>query len=209
MGCFSPIHRVAGLIGLSQVFDSAWVQFVNQQLMYIEKSSAPSGDRNSSDAVAVLEQLLVQSIRLRDLLMNTRWQISSGEFGEIRKMLNDHYKEQLSLIGTLVDRLRILGGAARVFAADFLQRSESCRVIRGPKALTQLLYDLLEAHEAVLAAARPHDSHDDLYSVRDFAVGQVVLTNEQQWEIVNHRVMTSRPQQRILETGACRLNGYE
>lgn len=198
------------MIGLSEVLDSAWVQFVNHQSTCIERSSAPSSDGRWFDILAVLEQLLVQSIRLRDLHMNTRWQISSGgEFGEIRKMLNDHYKEQLSLIGTLVDRLRILGGAARVFAADFLQRGEACRVIRGPRALNQLLYDLLEAHEAVLAAARPHDAHEDLYSVRDFAVGQVVLTNEQQWEIVNDRVMAARPQQRFLETSACRLNGYE
>jgi starvation-inducible DNA-binding protein len=185
------------------------VQFVNQQSRRIEKTTAAVTGGNSFNAVAVLEQLLIQSIRLRDLHMNARWQISGSQFSEIRKMLNDHHKEQLSLIDLLVDRIRILGGAARVFASDFLQRTQFCRVIRGPRALHQLLLDLLEAHEAVLSAAHPHDSNDELHWVRDFAVGQVVLTNEQQWEIINGKVLSAGPQQRFLETDTSRLHGCE
>lgn len=158
---------------------------MNQQSIRIEKSTAAAAGGNSYNTVAVLEQLVIQSIRVHDLHINARWQISDGQFDGIRKMLNDHQKEQLGLIGLLVDRIRILGGAGRVFASDFLQRSQFCRVIRGPRALNQLLRDLVEAHEAVLSAAHPHDSHDDLHRVRDFAVAQVVFTNEQQCETIN------------------------
>jgi outer membrane protein TolC len=59
-----------------------------------------------------------------------------------RKILDDHYKEQLRLIGLLVDRIRTLGGAARVFASDFLQSTQFCRVLRDPRALNKLLRDL-------------------------------------------------------------------
>ena len=173
--------------------------------MRIEKATAATAGGNSFNTISVLEQLLRQSIRLRDLHVNARWQILGSQFTEIRKMLNDHHKEQLGLIDLLVDRIRILGGTARVFASDFLQRTQFCRVIRGPRALNQLLLDLLEAHEAVLSAAHPHESYDDLHRVRDFAVGQVVLTNEQQWEIINGKVRTAGPQQRLLETDTSRL----
>jgi len=101
------------------------LQSVNQQAMRIEKTTAATAGGNSFNTISVLEQLLRQSIRLRDLHVNARWQILGSQFTEIRKMLNDHHKEQLSLIDLLVDRIRILGGAARVFTSDFLQRTTS------------------------------------------------------------------------------------
>jgi DNA-binding ferritin-like protein len=159
--------------------------------MRIEKAAAAAAGGNSFNTVAVLEQLLIQSNRVHELHINARWQIPDGQFSDIRKMLNDHDKEQLSLIGLLVDRIRILGGAGRVFASDFLQRTRLCRVIRGARELKELLLDLVEAHEAVLSAAHPHDSYDDPHRVRDLAVAQVVLTNEQQCEIINGKVLSA------------------
>jgi DNA-binding ferritin-like protein len=185
------------------------VQFVNQQSARIEKTTTMGGGGEPLSTVAVLEQLLIQSIRLHELHVNARWQVSGSRFFEIREMLNDHHKEQLYLIGLLVDRIRLLGGAARVFASDFLQRTQFCRVIRGPSGLNQLLVDLLEAHEAVLIAAHPHTSNEDLPWVRDFAVGQVVLANEHQWEAVNGKVCCVVPQQRFLETETSRQCGCE
>jgi starvation-inducible DNA-binding protein len=182
---------------------------VNQQAMRIEKATAATAGRNSFNTISVLEQLLRQSIRLRDLHVNARWQILGSQFTEIRKMLNDHHKEQLSLIDLLIDRIRILGGAARVFTSDFLQRTQFCRVIRGPRALNQLLLDLLEAHEAVLNAAHPHNSIADPHWMRDFAVGQVVLANEHQREIINDKVLWAGPKQRFRETDTSRQHGCE
>jgi DNA-binding ferritin-like protein len=181
---------------------------VNQQSMRIEKAAAATAGGNSFNTIAVLEQLLRESIRLRDLHVNARWQILESQFTEIRKMLNDHHKEQLGLIDLLVDRIRILGGTARVFASDFLQRTQFCRVIRGPRALNQLLLDLHEAHEAVLNAAHPHNSIDDPHWMRDFAVGQVVLA-EHQREIINDKVLWAAPKQGFRETDSSRQHGCE
>ena len=185
------------------------MQVVNQQSMRIGRTTGAAARGSSFNTVTVLERLLTQSIRLCDLHVSARWEISGSQFGEIRKMLGDHKKEQLSLIGLLVDRIRILGGAARVFASDFLQRNDFCRVIRGPGTLNQLFLDLLEAHEAVLSAAYTHDSYDDLHGVRDFAVGQVVLANEHQWEVINGKLRSAGPQQRLTETDASRLDESE
>jgi len=181
---------------------------VNQLSNHIEKTTAAAAGGDSFNTVAVLEQLLIQTIHLRDLHTSARWQISRSEFSEIRDVLKDHHKQQLNLIGLLVDRIRILGSTDRVFAGDFLQRAP-CRVIRGPREINQLLLDLLEAHEAVLSAAHAQDPDGDPQWVHELAVGQVVLTNEQQWETINGRLMRARPQQRLLETDTSRLHGCE
>jgi starvation-inducible DNA-binding protein len=150
--------------------------------------------------VAVLEELLTHSIHLRELYKNARWQIPSGQFREVRQMLDDHYREQLSLIEVIVDRISLLGGAVRVFASEFLRSPQMSRVLRGPGALNRLLHDLFDAHEIVLSVARPHDSSDDQHWVRDFAVGQVVLTNKQQCESVNGILLSNEPQQRFRQS---------
>jgi DNA-binding ferritin-like protein len=172
-------------------------------------ATATTADLGSFKTVSVLEDLLIQSNGLRNVHKSARWQIPGGRFDEIRKILDDHYKEQLRVIGLLADRIRTLGGAARVFASDFLQSTQFCRVLRGPRAVNQLLRDLLEVHESVLSAARPHNSNEDQHWVRDFAVGQVMLTNEQQCETINGKLLSTGPQQRLLEMDTSRLHGCE
>lgn len=175
----------------------------------MDKTYPVAAREHAVETIEVLEQLLAESIRLRDLHMNARWQVSDGRYSEIRQMLNEHHKEQLTLIGLLVDRIRILGGAARVFASDFLRRAEFCHVIRGPEAVNQLLLDRLEAHEAVLSAAHPHDRYGEPHWARDCTVGRVVLTNEQQWDTINAKVLIAGPQRRLLATDTSRLQACE
>ncbi len=159
--------------------------------------------------VAILEELLTQSIHLRDFYKNARWQVSGIQLRGLRQMLDAHYKEQLDLIDVLVDRIRTLGGAARVFAGDFLQGTQFCHVLRGRKATNRLLRELLEAHQAALSAACPNGSNMDHHPVRDFAVGQVMLTNDAQIWSINERLLGHDPQQRFLQTDAIREHGCE
>jgi starvation-inducible DNA-binding protein len=149
---------------------------------------------------AVLEELLTHTIRLRDLYKNARLQMPSSQFGELSRTLNDHYQEQLRLVDVIVDRIRVLGGTVGVFASEFLQSPQVCRPLRGPRALNRLIHDFLEAHETVLSAARPHYSNDDQHWMRDFAVGQVVLTNAQQCELIGGMLLRNEPQERFAQT---------
>jgi starvation-inducible DNA-binding protein len=166
-------------------------------------------DASPCKIVAVLQELLTQSIHLRDLYKNARWQFSGIEFRDIRQMLDDHYKAQLSVIDVLVDRIRNLGGAARVFAGDFLQRTQFGHAPRGRIAPKRLLHELLEAHESVLGAAGPNGSNEDHHWMRDLAVGQVMLTNDVQSWAINERLLRHDPQQRFLQTQASGVHGCE
>ncbi len=160
--------------------------------------SGAAAGADSRTRLAVLEELLTHSIRLRDLYKNARRQIPSDQFGALRRMLDDHYKEQLGLIDVIVDRIRTLGGGG-VFASEFLQSGHFCHLPRGPRAFNRLLHDFLDAHESVLSAARLHDSNEDHHLRRDLAVGQVVLTNEQQCELINGMLLRIEPPLRFCQ----------
>jgi starvation-inducible DNA-binding protein len=163
-----------------------------------ELTGDPIGDtistmskRESSETVEVLEELLAHSIHLRDTYKNARWQTADLQFRSLRQLFDGHYKEQVQLVDVLVDRIRALNGAGRVFAGDFLHGTQFSQSLRGRASATLLLAELLDAHESVLNAALPTGTNEDQLNgswSRDFAVGQVVLTNNEQSLVVREQL---------------------
>jgi starvation-inducible DNA-binding protein len=152
--------------------------------------------------VEVLEVLLAHSIHLRDLYKNARWQTADIQFRRLRQLFDGHYKEQIHLVDVLIDRIHALNGAGRVFAGDFLHRTQFSQLLRGRASATHLLVELLDAHESVLNAALPSRTRDGQLNgswTRDFAAGQVVLTNNQQILAVSEQMMH---RERMLQTHA-------
>jgi hypothetical protein len=138
-------------------------------------------DPASSETTNPLGSLLAGSIRLRDLYRHARRRTCDGRFGRPQTMFNAHCKEQVGLVDLLVDRVRIAGGASRIFADTFLQDPQPSWDPRSRSARLPMLRTLLDAHELILAVALSGgDETNDHAWIRDFAVGQVVLTNEQQ-----------------------------
>ena len=80
----------------------------------------------------------------------------------------------------LIDRLRILDGAGRILAGDFLKSPLPSCGVRGRKAPSRWIDGLLDAHEIVLNTAQPSGATDNHQWVSEFAVGLVVLTNDLQ-----------------------------
>jgi starvation-inducible DNA-binding protein len=154
--------------------------------------------------VEVLEVLLAHSIHLRDLYKNARWQTADIQFRRLRQLFDGHYKEQIHLVDILIDRIHALNGAGRVFAGDFLHRTQFSQLLRGRASATHLLAELLDAHESVLNAALPtrtQEGQSNRSWTRDFTVGQVVLTNDQQVLAVSEQGMHRA---RMLQTHATR-----
>jgi len=145
----------------------------------------------SSETVEILEQLLAHSIHLRDMYKNARWQTADLQFRSLRQLFDGHYKEQIQLVDVLVDRIRALNGAGRVFAGDFLHRTQFSQLLHGRASATLLLAELLDAHESVLNAALPTGTNEKQLNgswPRDLAVGQVVLTNNEQSLVVREQL---------------------
>ena len=155
-------------------------------------TSSPASKIESRKIVEVLEVLLTHSINLRDLYKNARWQTADIQFRRLRQLFDGHYKEQIHLVDVLIDRIHALDGAGRVFAGDFLHRTQFSQLLRGRASAPRLLAELLDAHESVLNAALPTQAKDGQVNrswTRDFAVGQVVLMNDQQILAVSEQLM--------------------
>jgi hypothetical protein len=107
-------------------------------------------------------------------------------------LFDGHYEEQIHLIDVLIDRIRALNGAGRLFARDFLDRTQFSQSLGGRASTRHLLVELLDAHESVLSAALPSGTHYGQVNsswTRDFAVGQVVLTNDQHFLALSEQLM--------------------
>ena len=127
--------------------------------------------------LVLLDELLVQTLTLRDFYKSARCQVLDMSPPDLRSLFDRHYKDQLRLVDVLVDRIRALGGAGSVLASIFIQGSRQSYAMRGQSALGRLLRDLLDAHELVLSAAYTGDTNNPS-AAHDFAVGEVVLTND-------------------------------
>jgi starvation-inducible DNA-binding protein len=159
----------------------------------------------SPGTVEVLEELLAHSITLRDMYRDARWQTAEIQFRWLRQLFDSHYKEQIQLVDVLIDRIRALNGAGRVFAGDFLHRTRFSQLLRGRVAVAHLLTELIDAHDSVLNAALPPGANAGQPTcswARDFAVGQVVLTNNQQILAVREHLMHRK---RMFPSNPCEL----
>jgi len=134
----------------------------------------------SAETVDILEELLAQSILLRDLYKIARWQTCNGELCRMHLLFEGHYKEQLRLVDVLMDRVRMLGGTGRVLAGDFLKGPQLSCGVRAHRAPDRWVDELLDAHELVLSTAQPAGATDNPQWMHEFAVGLVVLTNDMQ-----------------------------
>lgn len=159
-------------------------------------STSTDSDIESHRTVAVLSELLGQSIELRDLYKNARWQTADVQYRRLRQLFDRHYQEQLQLVDVLTDRIRTLGGTRQLFASQYIQETRFACALRGNKAADRLLCEMLDAHESVLHTGRANGSALDEPWARDFAVGQVVLTNNAQRSIIKDELAGGDPRQR-------------
>jgi hypothetical protein len=106
----------------------------------------------------------------------------------------------------------MLGGSGSVFAGDFVKDA------RGPcphldrKAAFRLAGELLDAHESVLNTAQPTKASGDHKWARDFAIGQVVLTNDQQSRSLSEQLVAARLRKEFfdrLQTENIYMNGSD
>jgi len=162
--------------------------------------------------IVLLDDLLTHTLPLRDLYKSARCQAADVRFHHLRPLFDTHYKEQLALVDVLVDRIRALGGASRVLAGAFLQGTPPSYVLRSDLALSRLLCDLLDAHEIVLSAAHTTGAYGlqtERSAVQDFAVGQVLLTNDQQGCSVREQLVRLDQARRLAVSNFSGVHAYE
>jgi starvation-inducible DNA-binding protein len=139
-----------------------------------------------------LNQLLADTITLRDLYKKHHWQVSGPTFYQLHLLFDKHFNEQNELVDLLGERIMILGGVSVAMAADVAEMTLIPRPPKGREAAPVQISRLLHAHEIVLKEARAMariatEQGDD--GTNDLLVSNVIRTNELQvWFVAEHVV---------------------
>src|SRR5881227_4213168 len=63
-----------------------------------------------------LNQLLADTMTLRDLYKKAHWQVSGPTFYQLHLLFDKHYAEQVEIVDTIAERIQLLGGVAIAMA---------------------------------------------------------------------------------------------
>ncbi len=146
------------------------------------------------ESVANLNQLLADTITLRDMYKKHHWQVSGPTFYQLHLLFDKHYEEQNKLVDSVAERIQLLGGVSLAMAHDVAETTIIPRVPKGREEVPVQISRLLHAHEIVLKEARSMarvatERGDD--GTNDLLVSDVVRTNELQvWFLAEHVVDT-------------------
>lgn len=144
------------------------------------------------ESVDNLNQLLADTMTLRDLYKKHHWQVAGHTFYQIHLLFDKHFGEQVELVDEIAERIQTLGGISLAMAPDIAETTLIPRPPRGREELPVQLSRLLEAHEIIIKEVRAmakqaDDSGDD--GTNDLLVSSVLRTNELQvWFLAEHLV---------------------
>ena len=72
-----------------------------------------------------LNQLLADTITIRDLYKKSHWQVAGPTFYQLHLLFDKHYDEQVELVDSIAERIQLLGGVSLAMAADVPKRLKS------------------------------------------------------------------------------------
>jgi starvation-inducible DNA-binding protein len=144
------------------------------------------------EMTAQLNQLLADTMTLRDLYKKSHWQVAGPTFYQLHLLFDKHYDEQVELVDSIAERIQLLGGVSIAMAADVAETTQIERPPRGRETVPVQLSRLLDAHQIVIRqtrtlARRASELGDD--GTNDLLVSDVLRTNELQvWFVSEHLV---------------------
>jgi starvation-inducible DNA-binding protein len=139
-----------------------------------------------------LNQLLADTMTLRDLYKKSHWQASGPTFYQLHLLFDKHYEKQVDLVDTIAERIQILGGVSIAMAADVAATTKIQRPPRGREQPSAQISRLLDTHRIIISETRhlariASTLGDD--GTNDLLVSEVLRTNEMQvWFLSEHLV---------------------
>jgi starvation-inducible DNA-binding protein len=143
-------------------------------------------------SVERLNQILADTMTLRDLYKKHHWQVAGQTFYQLHLLFDKHYDEQVELVDQIAERIQSLGGLSYAMAADVAENTNIPRPPKGREEPPVQISRLLTAHEIILqqaraSAKRATEMGDD--GTNDLLVSDVIRTNEMQvWFLAEHLV---------------------
>ena len=141
-------------------------------------------------SVGALNQILVDTMSLRDLYKKHHWQVSGVTFYQLHLLLDKHFEEQAAFVDLIAERIQSLGGLAYAMAADVAENTKIPRPPQGREDVATQISRLLQAHEIMLKEIREAASEATEYGddgTNDLLVSSLIRTHELQvWFIGEH-----------------------
>ena len=139
-----------------------------------------------------LNQLLADTMTLRDLYKKSHWQVAGPTFYQLHLLFDKHYEEQDELVDEIAERIQLLGGVSLAMAADIAETTQIQRPPRGREEVPVQISRLLDAHQIIVRECRELAERADQLGddgTNDLAISDVLRTNELQiWFISQHLV---------------------
>ncbi|MBE7217259.1 MAG: DNA starvation/stationary phase protection protein [Caulobacteraceae bacterium] len=145
-------------------------------------------------SIGALNQILADTMTLRDLYKKAHWQISGATFYQLHLLLDKHYEEQAAAVDKIAERIMSLGGISYASPWDVAEATTLQRPPKGREDVPSNLSRLLEAHRKCLAymreaAKEATDYGDD--GTNDLIVSDLIRTHEPQvWFLAEHLAAT-------------------
>ncbi|HWF47123.1 MAG TPA: DNA starvation/stationary phase protection protein [Bryobacteraceae bacterium] len=139
-----------------------------------------------------LNQILADTIMLRDFYKKCHWQVSGPTFYQLHLLFDKHYGEQAELVDQIAERIQSLGGVSIAIAPDVAEHTRLERPPIDREEVPVQISRLLEGHNVILKEAREYakaasERGDD--GTNDLIVSSVIRTNEMQvWFASEHLV---------------------
>src|ERR1700759_5183447 len=101
-----------------------------------------------------LNQLLADTMTLRDLYKKSHWQVAGPTFYQLHLLFDKHFDEQVELVDSIAERIQLLGGISIAMAHDVAEMTRIERPPRGREAVPVQLSRLLDAHQVIIGQVR-------------------------------------------------------
>src|SRR5438132_11675194 len=144
------------------------------------------------EVTAQLNQVLADTMTLRDLYKKSHWQVAGPTFYQLHLLSDKHFDEQVELVDSIAERIQLLGGVSIAMAHDGAEITQIERPPRGREEVPVQLSRLLDAHQVIIGqvrklSRRAAELGDD--GTNDLVVSEVLRRNElQAWFLSEHLV---------------------
>src|SRR5260221_6716596 len=101
-----------------------------------------------------LNQLLADTMTLRDLYKKSHWQVAGPTFYQLHLLYDKHYEGQVELVDSIAERIQLLGGISLAMAADVAETTHIERPPRGREEVPVQLSRFIDAHQIIVRQAR-------------------------------------------------------
>ena len=130
-----------------------------------------------------LNQLLADTMTLRDLYKKSHWQVAGPTFYQLHLLFDKHFEEQVEIVDTIAERIQLLGGVSLAMAADVAETTRIERPPRGREEVPVQISRLLDAHQFIIGHCRELAERADKLGddgTNDMVISDVLRANELQ-----------------------------